>query len=424
MNKAKKIVLENGLRIIFAPTKSLAVTVLFLVEAGSEYETKSINGLSHFLEHMCFKGTKNRPNPGNIARELDSLGAEYNAFTSQEYTGYWAKAQKEKIDNLIDIVSDLYLNPIFDPNEINKERGVIIEEINMYEDIPMRKVADLFLNLLYGDQPAGWDIAGTKEIIKKLKREDFIKYREKHYIPSKTIVVISGDLNFNSVIPKIKKIFNSLPFKKKVLKPKTIWNQTKPQIKIKFKESDQDHLILGVHTFPINHPKKYALQVLSNILGEGMSSRLFTRIREELGAAYYIKSGVDLFLDHGYLAVSCGSKQTETLKVIKTILEEFNKLKKEPPSKDEIEKSKNHLIGNFILSLETSDELASFYGAQEILTQKITDPKEIINKIKNVKPEEIKEIAQMIFKNKNLNLAMIGPYKKTGQFKKIFFLNE
>jgi len=189
MNKAKKIVLENGLRIIFTPTKSLAATVLFLVEAGSEYETKNINGLSHFLEHMCFKGTKNRPNPGTIARELDSLGAEYNAFTSQEYTGYWAKAQKEKINDLIDIVSDLYLNPIFDPNEINKERGVIIEEINMYEDIPMRKVADLFLNLLYGDQPAGWDIAGTKEIIQKLKREDFIKYREKHYTPSKTIVV-------------------------------------------------------------------------------------------------------------------------------------------------------------------------------------------------------------------------------------------
>jgi predicted Zn-dependent peptidase len=424
MNKVKKIVLKNGLRIIFVPSKSLAATVLFLVEAGSEYETKNINGLSHFLEHMCFKGTKNRPNPGTIARELDSLGAEYNAFTSQEYTGYWAKAQKEKINDLIDIVSDLYLNPIFDPNEINKERGVIIEEINMYEDIPMRKVADLFLNLLYGDQPAGWDIAGTKEIIQKLKREDFIKYREKHYTPSKTIVVISGDLNFNFIIPKIKKIFNSLPLEKKVLKPKTIWNQTKPQVKIKFKESDQDHLVLGVHAFPINHPKKYALQVLSNILGEGMSSRLFTRIREELGAAYYIKSGVDLFLDHGYLAVACGSKQTETLKVIKTILEEFNKLKKELPHKDEIEKSKNHLIGNFILSLETSDELASFYGAQEILTQKITDPKEIINKIKNVKPEEIKETAQIIFQNKNLNLAMIGPYKKTDQFKKILFLNE
>jgi len=423
MNKAQKITLENGLRIILVPNQGLASTVLILVEAGSEYETKNINGLSHFLEHMCFKGTKNRPSPGMIARELDSLGAEYNAFTSQEYTGYWAKAQKEKINDLIDIVSDLYLNPIFDPNEINKERGVIIEEINMYEDIPMRKVTDLFLNLLYGDQPAGWDVAGTKENIKKLKREDFIKYRKKHYIPSKTIIVVSGNLNFNPIVLKLKKIFASLPSKNKTLKPKTIWKQTKPQVKIKFKESDQDHLVLGVHAFSINHPKKYALQVLSNILGEGMSSRLFTRIREELGAAYYIKSGVDLFLDHGYLAVSCGARQSDTKKVIQTILEEFKKLKKEPPTKDEIEKSKNHLIGNFILSLETSDELASFYGIEEVLTQKLIKPEEIINKIKAVKPEEIQKIAQMLFQNKNLNLAMIGPYKKSDQFKKILSLD-
>lgn len=413
MNKVKKIVFPNGLRLILVnQLNSLAATILVLVEAGSEYETKNINGISHFLEHMCFKGTKNRPNSSIISEELDALGAEYNAFTSQEFTGYWAKVQNEKIENAIDIVSDLYLNPIFDENEINKERGVIIEEINMYEDIPMRKVQDLFLNLLYGDQPAGWDIAGEKEIIKKLQRSDFINYREKHYVASKTVVVVSGNFNEKKVYEQIKNLFGVLPKKKKNLKPKTIWKATEPKTLIKFKESDQDHLVLGVYAFDIFHPQKYSLLVLANILGGGMSSRLFKKVREELGAAYYIRANADLFLDHGFLAVSTGTHHDKTKLVIKTILEEFNRLKKELVSKEEIEKSKNHLIGNFILGLETSDELASFYGSEEILGNKILEPKEVIAKIKKITPLDIKKTANLIFQNKALNLALIGPYKK------------
>ncbi|MCX7589678.1 MAG: insulinase family protein [Patescibacteria group bacterium] len=413
MSSYKKVIFSNGLRLILVPqSNSLATTILILVEAGSEYETKEINGISHFLEHMCFKGTKNRPNPGIIAEELDSLGAEYNAFTSQEYTGYWAKVQNNKINEAIDIVSDLYLNPIFDEKEIEKEKGVIIEEINMYEDIPMRRVQDLFMQLLYGDQPAGWDIAGQKEIIQKLQKKDFIDYRLKHYISSKTVIVVAGNFNQKLVTKKIEKIFGNLPKKKKNLKPKTIWEQNKPQTLIKFKESDQDHLVLGVRTFDIFDKRKYILQVLSNILGGGMSSRLFKKIREELGAAYYVRAGIDLFIDHGFLAVSVGSHHDKTKIVIKTILDEFKKLTKELVSQDELEKAKNHLIGNFILGLETSDELAFFYGGEELLTKKIYKPEEIIKNIKKVQPEDIRNIARLIFKDSILNLAIIGPYKE------------
>ncbi|MCS6789009.1 MAG: insulinase family protein [Patescibacteria group bacterium] len=413
MSSYKKVIFSNGLRLILVPqSNSLATTILILVEAGSEYETKEINGISHFLEHMCFKGTKNRPNPGIIAEELDSLGAEYNAFTSQEYTGYWAKVQNNKINEAIDIVSDLYLNPIFDEKEIEKEKGVIIEEINMYEDIPMRRVQDLFMQLLYGDQPAGWDIAGQKEIIQKLQKKDFIDYRFKHYISSKTVIVVAGNFNQKLVTKKIEKIFGNLPKKKKILKPKTIWEQNKPQTLIKFKESDQDHLVLGVRTFDIFDKRKYILQVLSNILGGGMSSRLFKKIREELGAAYYVRAGIDLFIDHGFLAVSVGSHHDKTKIVIKTILDEFKKLTKELVSQDELEKAKNHLIGNFILGLETSDELAFFYGGEELLTKKIYKPEEIIKNIKKVQPEDIRNIARLIFKDSILNLAIIGPYKE------------
>lgn len=425
MSEAKKITFSNGLRLITVnKPDSLATTILILVEAGSEYETKKINGISHFLEHMCFKGTKNRPKPGIVAEELDALGAEYNAFTSQEYTGYWAKIQNNKINEAIEIVSDLYLNPIFNPQEIEKERGVIIEEINMYEDIPMRKVHDLFLNLLYGDQPAGWDIAGQKETIKKIKREDFVIYRSKHYVPSKTIIVVAGKINSAEIYKKIKNIFDKIPYQKKFLKTKTIWHQNKPKAATKFKESDQDHLILGVHTFDIKNPKKYALQVLSNILGGGMSSRLFKKIREELGAAYYIKSEIDLFLDHGYLAISAGVDRSKIQLVIKNILKELNHLKKEVVPENELEKAKNHIIGNFILSLETSDELSAFYGINELLLKKITNPEQIIKKIQKVKAEEIKELAQKLFKDKYLNLAIIGPYQNPKEFQKILSFNQ
>ena len=225
----KKIVLKNGLRIILAPQKSSqAATALVLVEAGSEYETKNINGLSHFLEHLAFKGTVKRPQPGMIAAELDALGSEYNAFTSQEYTGYWAKAQNKKLPKILDIVSDLYLNPIFNPQEIEKERGVVIEEINMFEDTPMRRVHDFFMELLYGDQPAGRDVGGRKEVIRRLQREDFLKYRTKHYVPQATTIVVSGNFDEGKTVRIIKTIFGGIKKQPKSPKFKTKEFQKKP----------------------------------------------------------------------------------------------------------------------------------------------------------------------------------------------------
>lgn len=223
MVEFKKIALRNGLRIVLIPRpQSLASNVLILVEAGSEYETKKINGLSHFLEHLMFKGTTKRPMPGMIAEELASLGAQSNAFTGEEYTGYWAKAESHKLPKILDIVSDLYLNPIFNPDEIEKERGVIIEEINMYEDTPARRVQELFTSLIYGDQPAGWDIAGQKEVIRKLTRDDFLSYRNTHYVASKTLVVVAGNMNEKKTLAEIKNSFGGLKRLPRVQKKKTV----------------------------------------------------------------------------------------------------------------------------------------------------------------------------------------------------------
>ena len=420
LTRLNKFILKNGLRVVLAPQKgALAATVLILVEAGSEYETKDINGLSHFLEHLMFKGTKNRPKPGMIANELDGLGAEYNAFTGGQYTGYYAKVQKEKIEKAVELVSDLYLNPIFIAEEIEKERGVIIEEINMYEDTPMRRVHEIFTALLYGDQPAGWDIAGRKEVIRELKRDQFASYREKHYVASKTLVVVAGNFNEKKVQKQVMDLFSLLPRRGKLKKPKTTENQIQPEVSVKFKESDQSHLVLGVRAFDIFDKRKYALQVLANVLGGGMSSRLFHKVREDLGAAYYVRAEADLTLDHGILGVAAGVDHAKINLVIKAVLEEMTRLTKDLVPDIEIKKSKDHLIGNFILGLESSDELASYYGGQEIITGKISSPEEVIKRIKLVKSEEIREVAGFIFKNPKLNLAVIGPYKDKESFRKI-----
>ena len=214
-------VLPNKLRFIIVPQKdSLTVTVAVLVAAGSKYETNDINGLSHFLEHMCFKGTEKRPRPIDIASELDGMGAHYNAFTSHEYTSYYAKVRGTLFSKALDVVSDLYLHPTFRKEDIEIERGVIIEEINMYEDNYPRKVEELFFELVYGDQPAGWSIAGTKENIKKLTREDFISYREKNYLPESTVVVVSGNVDAEEAEKELKKQFSSLVEGQKMEKEK------------------------------------------------------------------------------------------------------------------------------------------------------------------------------------------------------------
>lgn len=416
----KRLTLPNGLRIILAPRPaSVAATVLILVEAGSEYETKKINGISHFLEHLVFKGTAKRPEPGMIASELDKLGAEYNAFTGQEYTGYWAKAQHKEALKILEVVSDLYLNPIFNSAEIDRERGVIIEEINLYEDTPARRVHELFTTLLYGDQPAGWDIAGEKSVIRRVSREEIIRYRTAHYVAPATAVVVSGKFDAHEVTRRVRELFGRLGRGRKARKPKTRAHQRRPASLVKYKESDQSHLVLGARAFSVFDARRYALEVLADVLGGGMSSRLFRKVREELGAAYYVRADADLYLDHGYLAVAAGVDHLKIRRVVAIILEEMRRLTTRLVGQAELKKAQDHLAGTLLLGLETSDELASFYGGQEILTRTILSPEEFIGKIQKVGAEEVRQVARRLFRNEGLNLAVIGPYKRPQVFKKI-----
>ena len=413
MQTLKRIELSNGMRVILIPQKqSLATLVAVLVEAGSKYETKNINGVSHFLEHMCFKGTTRRPKPMDVAKDLDGLGAQYNAFTSQEYTSYYVKARNEIFNEALEIVADLYLHSTLDASEIEKEKGVIEGEINMYEDMPQRKVWDVFMELLYGNQPAGWSIAGPKETVKKLTREDFIQYRNAHYVAQATSLVVAGGFDEKNIISKIEKHFSALARAPKGSKEKVIEIQKKPQESFQFKESDQTHLVMGFRAFDAYDKRKYVLQVLSDILGGGMSSRLWQVIREEMGAAYYVGSAPDFYSDHGFIAMSAGVHHDKARAVVGAGLKEFARMKRTLVTPKELSRAKDHLIGNFYLSLETSDALGYFYGGQEVMHMKLRDPKYVANAIKAVTAEDIRSVAKDLFKNQTLNFSVVGPFKK------------
>jgi predicted Zn-dependent peptidase len=419
MNYKKKI-LKNGLRIIAVPMKSSpSVTVMSLIEAGSKYENKANNGISHFLEHMCFKGTEKRPKAIDISREFDSMGAQNNAFTSEEVTGYWAKAHNKHTDKILDIISDMYLNPTLPADDLETEKGVIVEEINMYEDLPQRLVQEVFNGLLYGDQPAGWSVAGTKENVRGFKRDDFINYRKKHYVATATTIVVAGDIEPADIFKKVSKAFAGMPDGKKADKKKVLEKQNAPAVKLRFKETDQTHLVIGVRTFNIYDKRVSTLGLLATVLGHGMSSRLFQKMREELGICYYIRSSAEELTDHGTLSISAGVDSSRVEEGIKGILEEMIRIRDEKIPEAELRKAKDYLIGNMYLGLESSSSQANFFGFQEIMKEKIKTPKELEQEIEKITTNDIAKVAKTIIQNKGLNLAIVGKYKDEQRFKNI-----
>ncbi len=417
----KKKTLKNGLRIIVVPIKDApSVTVMSMIEAGSEYETKDKNGISHFLEHMFFKGTKSRPKSIDIAKEFDGMGSVHNAFTSNEVTAYYGKSATKNFEKILDIISDMYLNPTFPEKEMQKEKGVIIEEINMYEDMPHRMVQYIFQNLLYGDTPAGWSILGPIENIKNMNREDFLNYRKAQYVAGKTMIIVAGNVNVEDAFKKIEKSFKNIEEGKIIKKRKLSETQSKPQIQVKQKETDQSHLVIGVRTFDLHDKRMPTLKVLSAVMGSGMSSRLFQKLREELGICYYVRSEINDLSDHGNFTVSAGVDRSRIEVAVKGILGEISKIKKEKVSLTELKKAKDYLIGMMYLGLESSDDVAGFFGFQEIMREKVKTPKEIEKEILAVTSEDVQRLAKEIFIDKGLNMAMVGNIKDTKPLKKIF----
>lgn len=418
----KKTTLKNGLKIITVPQKGTkAVTVLVLVATGSKYEKKEINGISHLLEHLLFKGTKKRPGHIFISEPLDRIGGIYNAFTGEDYTGYFAKVDARHFDLALDVISDIYLNSKLDPKEIKKEKTVIIEEINMYHDHPSSYVQSLWNKALYGDQPAGRDIAGTKESVLAISRNQLVDYMKTQYTASNTIVCVAGNIS-DKTINKVKRYFSNIKDKEIIKKPLVIEKQTKPNCLLKNKKTDQTHFCLGVRGYNLFHAQRFTLGLLGLILGGMMSSRLFIKVREQLGLAYYVKTDVSSDPDTGFLVTQAGVDNNRVEKAISAVLDEYGKMAKNKISAKELKKAKDHFKGKMILLFEASDAQASFYGTQELLEKKVLTPEQIYAKINKVSVNDILKVSKDIFKPEKLNLALIGPFKDKAKFQKILKL--
>ena len=413
MNHTRTL-LKNGLRVLTIPMSSLeSVTVLVLVGAGSRYETKRNSGISHFLEHMAFKGTEGRPSALEISSIIDGMGGEFNAFTSKEYTGYFIKSAKGRIETSFDVLSDMLMHSKLDPLEIQKERGVIIEEINLYEDMPVRKIGDVYEQLLYGDTPMGRDIAGEKEVIQRIGREDFIDYMGKLYSADNITVVVAGGVKTSEAVALVEKYFSSMKRFKTDRPLKVVEKQDKPQVFIKDKVTEQIHIAMGVRTVSVHSDKRYILSVLAAILGGGMSSRLFHEVREKRGLAYYVRSSSDEYDDAGTLVSTAGIDPKRVEEAIKVIVDEYAKVGAgEMNLKDEeLRKAKEFLKGHLVLELEDSKSVAVYYAIQELLEDRVENPNEVIEKIDRVTVKDVEAVGREFFRNTGLNLALIGKFE-------------
>ncbi len=408
---------ENGLRVITAPMKETkATTVLCLLNVGSRYEEERLNGISHFLEHMVFKGTKKRPTTLDISKALDSVGADYNAFTSEEYTGFYVRSASNHFDLALDIIYDVLFNPKFEEGEIEKEKAVITEEINMRLDIPQVHVYDLLKEIIFPAHPLGRSTVGEKKTVSSFSQKDLFDYRDKFYTGKNMILSVAGGGEPEVWKKKIHELFEEIPASSKNKFISVSKKEANPSLKIYQKKTDQAHLLLAFPTLPRTDSRRPIFKVMNNLFGETMSSRLFTEIREKRGLAYYINSELMDFQDKSVFMVALGVDIARAEEAIKVILEEFNKIKTAPIKPEELVRAKENLKGRLYLSLEESFSVAEFLADQELFWEKIKDPDGIIKEIEVVESSQIQQLASQYFIADNLNLALIGPLAKKDKF--------
>ena len=404
--------LHNGLRVVLVPMEGAeTAAVVVMTGTGSRYENHHENGLAHFLEHMFFKGTKKRPNAKVISEELDAIGSVYNAFTSKERTAYHAKVSARYLDTALDVISDIFLNSTLPPKEITKERGAVIQEIDMYEDMPMRTIDNVFDALIFGtEHPLGRTILGPKENIRSFKRGEFAAYLKRNYTPANTVVCVAGSFSPSKVLGKIKRDFGPLLHGNPPTYTPFVSVQDAPRVAIKEKRTDQTQLMLGVPAYPYEHKDEYVLAVLATILGGGMSSRLFTEVREKRGLAYSVHALVEKYPDTGYLAVQAGIEHGKLEKTISTILAEFKKIKTQKVPKAELDKAKAYIRGTMTLAMETSDHVAENAATSVINLGRVRPLEEVLKGVDKVTADDIQRVSRDLFHMEVLNLAVIGPH--------------
>ncbi|MCA9371717.1 insulinase family protein [Candidatus Woesebacteria bacterium] len=418
--KTVQKILPNNLKCIFVDTNEFpTATVLLVVKTGSRNERKQINGIAHFIEHMLFKGSKRFPSSFVINATIDGLGGIVNAFTAKDHTGFWVKAPVEHIETILTILADMIQRPLLPEDQIEREKKVIIEEINSYEDSPSDKISDIFSETIYPDDPLGWDIAGTKTSVSSLEKKDIIAFMRRHYRPGNAVLVVAGGLSANgfSINTITKKVQNTfLSWSGKVSSQKFHAKQsTTNKLHVHHKKTEQAHFAFGFPTFKLIDERRYALTVLTTILGAGMSSRLFMKLREELGLCYYVYTSKHYYEDSGYMVSYAGvtNSHEHVAQALKSMWDEHDSFVKGQITNEEIKRAKEILKGRTLIALENSMHVASMYAMKYLFEQTLANPKEIIEKIEQVTKDEIISVAHDIIAPQRLHIGIIGPFDKS-----------
>ncbi|MFZ5365169.1 MAG: M16 family metallopeptidase [Patescibacteria group bacterium] len=415
--------LPSGAKLILVPNKSTqAVSVMVIFGVGSRHEHKKINGISHFIEHLMFKGTTKRPTTLDISKALDRVGAEFNAGTAKDWTAYYIKVDNQHVELAMDVISDMIMNSKFDQTEIDRERGVIIEEINMYEDNPMMYIEDLLEQVVFDGNTLGWQISGPRSVIRNVSRQDILDYKNLFYQPNNAVICVAGNFP-DDILAKVREYFTFPKSTDKIPDFQPFeFNQSEPRLKIKNQKTEQAQLAFGFPGYGYKDNRVHALYLLAVILGGNMSSRLFINIRERQGLCYFIRSYINIYQDTGCLVIQSGLDTKRIEQSIELILEELKKVSEEGVSQTELSEAKDFIKGKVILHLENSSDLAEWYAKQEILTDESLSPEDKFKLFDQVTVEDIQKAAKEIFRTECINLALIGPFDGGDQFKKLLDL--
>jgi len=409
--------LANGLRVLTAPMPhAQSVSCFLMLAAGSRYETAETNGIAHFAEHMFFKGTERRPTARDVAGEIDSIGGEFNAFTGKEYTGYYVRCAAATRDTALDVLVDMLRNSRFEETEIEREKGVIVEEMNMYYDTPRDFIGGVYESLLYGDQPLGWDIIGRKETVRDATRETFLGYTDTWYRPNRMVVGVGGQIG-EGLQETLEQLLGDMA-SGDAGAPAPVRPNGAGRVKVHTKQSDQAHVVLGVHSRPLLDPDRYVLQLLATVLGGGMSSRLFTEVRERRGLAYYVYGANHAYTDAGSLYAQSGVDIKRIDEAVSTIVEQFRLLADEPVPADELEKARNFAKGRFVLQLESPHGTIMFGLRREVLEGRADEPKEVLAALDAVTAEDLQRVARDVV-DSGIHLAVIGPFDDPERFEQL-----
>ncbi len=416
MSTYDRHVLPNGLRVLTAPmAQAQSVSCFVMLAAGSRYETAESNGIAHFAEHMFFKGTEKRPTARDISTEVDSIGGEFNAFTGKEITGYYVRCAGESRDIALDVLVDMLRHSRFDPEEIEREKGVIGEEMNMYFDTPRDYVSGVYDDLLYGDHPLGWDILGRKETIQAATRDTFMSYLDQWYTAERMVIGVAGAVG-EGLDEKLVELLGDLPAGGGGAPVPVAPLQNGTRVKLHTKQSDQAHICLGFRTHGIGHPDRYIIELLRVVLGGGMSSRLFTEVRERRGLAYYVLAMLQGYADTGSLLTQAGVDIKRIDEAVTTIVGELREIAAQPVPAHELEKARAYAKGRFVLSLESPQGVNRFGLLREVLENAHPDPTEVIAGLEAVTAEDVQRVAQELIADEALRLAVIGPFDDADRF--------